>query len=90
MNTNSNLVKVTTEMGERYAQAKTNISWAQGVDKITAAGHSIPSIVGLRQTMDALHRAWAGGTHADAEFPALLDQFDAQWSAVMAEYQASN
>lgn len=87
---NPDFVLVSEAMGERYAQAKLNISWAHGVDKITHRGHSLPSILKLRRAMDALHRAWpANSLYADAKFPALLDEFEAIWPQIMKEYEAA-
>lgn len=74
-------IQVTEQMGERYAQAKTNISWAQ------PALFGKVDLTALRTTMNELHRAWPGSIYADENFPALLDRFDAEWSEVMRQCQ---
>lgn len=85
---NPDFVQVTEAMGERYVQAKTQVSWAHGVDKVTTKGYSLPSLAEASRILNQLHRAWPANTiYADKEFPALLDKFDAIWPKVMEEYQ---
>lgn len=76
---NFNFVAVTNDMAERFADARLNISWAEG----EVARHPGATLVALRETMRQLHQAWPPHTnYADANFPALLDQFDEQWNGV--------
>lgn len=77
--TNPAFVQVTNDMAERYTEAKLAISWAEG----EASKHPVVKMGQLRETMRQLHQAWPPHTnYADANFPALLDQFDEQWNAV--------
>ena len=74
---NPKFVEVNEALGERYANAKTNISWAQ------PALDGKVDLSELRRIMNALHRAWPSNSiYADANFPTLLDQFDAEWTKV--------
>ena len=77
--TNSAFIQVTNDMGERYVEAKLAISWAEG----EVAKHPGVKLDALRETMRQLHQAWPPRTnYADANFPALLNQFEEQWNAV--------
>lgn len=79
---NPKFVVVDEGLGSRYADAKTNISWAQ------PALDGRVDLSELRRLMDALHRAWPGSIYADANFPTLLGQFEGEWARVVSQCPA--
>jgi hypothetical protein len=71
---NPKFIQVTNALGVRYADAKHFTSWAYPV----ADPPNLPEMLEVRRVMDALHKAWPSNSiYADANFPQLLDEFDA-------------
>lgn len=81
---NPDFILMTEELGARYAQAKLNTSWGYSRFGLPGQPGFSPEVWHpVRQAMDDLHRAWpSNSVYADADFPQLLDVFDAAWKPI--------